>query len=78
MLERCRQRNSPPAVHRSRRSRASSSVASLSAIARLQLRALFIRLLARYPHLEVADPVYSQGNFIDGIFRMPMTLGRAA
>jgi hypothetical protein len=44
----------------------------------LQLRALFIRLLARYPHLEVADPVYSQGNFIDGIFRMPMTLGRAA
>jgi cytochrome P450 len=46
-----------------------------AALARTQLRALFEELLGRYPDLEVADPEYIVGNFVNGIARMPMQTG---
>ena len=45
-------------------------------LAKTQLRALFTELLTRYPKLEVADPTYLVGNFVNGIARMPMSTGR--
>jgi cytochrome P450 len=47
-------------------------------IAKLQLKSLFTALLTRYPELEVADPVYAPGNFINGINRMRVHTGRRA
>jgi cytochrome P450 len=44
-------------------------------IARLQLKALFTKLLTAFPELEVYEPVYAPGNFIDGINRMRFSTG---
>jgi cytochrome P450 len=49
-----------------------------AALARVQLKALFGELLTRYPQLEVTDPVYIVGNFVNGISRMPMNIGARA
>jgi cytochrome P450 len=42
-----------------------------SNLARTQLRALFQELLFRLPDLEVGEPEYLAGNFINGIKRLP-------
>ena len=47
-------------------------------LAKLQLRALFTNLLGRYPDLEVGEPHYMVGNFIDAISAMPMERGARA
>jgi cytochrome P450 len=47
-------------------------------LAKLQLRALFTNLLRRYPDLEVGEPRYMVGNFIDGITSMEMQRGARA
>jgi cytochrome P450 len=47
-------------------------------IAKLQLKALFTKLLTAFPELEVSDPVYAPGSFINGINRMPFSTGRRA
>jgi cytochrome P450 len=48
-------------------------------LAKLQMRALFTNLLRRYPDLEVSEPRYMVGNFIDAISGMEMQRGvRAA
>lgn len=43
-----------------------------AALAKLQLKALFTELLTRWPALEVGEPVYVVGNFVNGINRMAM------
>lgn len=43
-----------------------------SALAKLQLRSLFGQLLRRYPSLEVAEPTYLVGNFVNGVSALPM------
>ena len=47
-------------------------------LAKLQLRALFTNLLRRYPDLEVGEPHYMVGNFIDAISGMEMERGARA
>jgi cytochrome P450 len=47
-------------------------------LAKLQLRALFTNLLRRYPELEVGEPDYMVGNFIDAISGMEMERGARA
>lgn len=47
-------------------------------LAKLQMRALFTNLLRRYPDLEVAEPHYMVGNFIDAISGMDMQRGAQA
>ncbi len=47
-------------------------------LAKLQMRALFTNLLRRYPDLEVAEPQYMVGNFIDAISGMQMQRGARA
>jgi cytochrome P450 len=47
-------------------------------LAKLQLRALFTNLLRRYPDLEVGEPHYMVGNFIDAIRSMEMERGSRA
>ena len=49
-----------------------------AALARTQLRAIFGQLLQRLPALEVGEPHYLGGNFINGISRMPCRVGRSA
>jgi cytochrome P450 len=46
-----------------------------SHLARMQLRSLFDELLHRLPELTVGEPEYLAGNFINGIKRLPVTLG---
>ena len=48
-----------------------------SHLARMQLRSLFDELLHRLPDLTVGEPEYLAGNFINGIKRLPVTLGEA-
>ena len=47
-----------------------------AALARMQLRTIFAELLGRFPELEVGEPSYVVGNFVDGLARMPFTTGR--
>lgn len=49
-----------------------------AALAKLQMQALFTGLLGRYPELETADGTYLVGNFVNGVTRLPMTLGPRA
>ncbi len=46
-----------------------------SHLARMQLRSLFGELLERVPDLSVGDPEWLAGNFINGIKRLPVTVG---
>jgi cytochrome P450 len=48
-----------------------------AALARVQLRTIFAQLLHRLPELEVGEPHYLVGNFINGISRMPCSVGRS-
>ena len=43
-------------------------------LARTQLKALFREILTRLPGLEVGEPEYLAGNFINGIKRLPVRL----
>lgn len=47
-------------------------------IAKVQLKALFARLLTTYPDLVVENPRYGTGHFMNAIDRMPMQRGRRA
>jgi cytochrome P450 len=49
-----------------------------SHLARMQLRSLFGELLARVPDLSVGEPEWLAGNFINGIKRLPVTVGPAS
>jgi cytochrome P450 len=49
-----------------------------SHLARTQLRALFRELLFRLDNIEVGEPEYLTGNFINGIKRLPVTFTRRA
>ncbi|MDQ3935700.1 MAG: cytochrome P450 [Actinomycetota bacterium] len=44
-----------------------------ASLARTQLAAIFAELLRRHPRLEVGEPSYVVGNFVNGIARMPFT-----
>jgi len=44
-------------------------------LARTQLKAIFTELLGRFPDLEVGEPAYVTGNFVNGITRMPFSTG---
>lgn len=47
-------------------------------VATMQLEALLTALLARFPDIEIAgEPDYLQSNFVCGIKRLPVALGRA-
>lgn len=46
-----------------------------SHLARTQLRSLFHELLTRVPDLRVGEPQWLAGNFINGIKRLPVTVG---
>jgi hypothetical protein len=41
----------------------------------MQLKALSTELLGRFPELEVGEPSYVVGNFVNGITRMPFATG---
>jgi cytochrome P450 len=47
-------------------------------LARMQLQAIFTELLARFPEVEVGEPTFVVGNFVNGITRMPFTTGPRA
>ena len=47
-----------------------------ASMARTQLRALFGELLAAFPEIEVGEPQYLVGNFVDGVSGLPMDAGR--
>jgi cytochrome P450 len=50
-----------------------------ASLARMQLKAIFTELLGRLPELEVGEPNYVVGNFVNGIARMPFaTAGTAS
>ena len=49
-----------------------------AALAKLQLRTLFRQILRRYPELDVSDPTYLVGNFVNGVSALPMQRGPAA
>lgn len=49
-----------------------------AALAKLQLRVLFGELLRRDPRLEVGEPRYVAGNFVNGIGAMAMQRGPIA
>ena len=44
-------------------------------LARMQLRAIFTELLGRHPGLEVGEPSYVVGNFVNAIATMPFSAG---
>jgi cytochrome P450 len=44
-------------------------------IAKAQLRALFSQILAKLPKMEVGEPEYMYSEFINGIRRLPVTIG---
>jgi cytochrome P450 len=46
-----------------------------AALARAQLNALFTELLPAFPQLEVGEPRFLIGNFVNGISAMPMNAG---
>ncbi len=46
-----------------------------SHLARMQLRSLFDELLHRHPDLRAGEPEWLSGNFINGIKRLPVTIG---
>ena len=48
-----------------------------AALARIQLKKLFTEVLGRFPALEVGEPAYVVGNFINGITAMPFETGGA-
>lgn len=45
-----------------------------NALARTQLKALFGELLSRHPDIEVGEPRYLVGNFVDGVKALPYSL----
>ncbi len=47
-----------------------------ASLARTQLKAIFTELLGRFPELEVGEPDYVVGNFVNGIMRMPVATGK--
>jgi cytochrome P450 len=47
-----------------------------AAMARTQLKAIFSELLTAFPELEVGEPRYLAGNFVDGVSSMAMDAGR--
>jgi cytochrome P450 len=47
-----------------------------AAMARTQLKALFTELLGAFPELELGEPRYLAGNFVNGISSVPMDAGR--
>src|SRR5438270_5067987 len=47
-------------------------------LARMQLKAIFTELLGRFPELEVGEPTYVVGNFVNGITKMPFATGPRA
>jgi cytochrome P450 len=47
-------------------------------LARMQLRAIFTELLGHFPELEVGEPTYVVGNFVNGTTRMPFATGPRA
>ncbi len=47
-------------------------------LARTQLRSIFSELLSAYPDVEVGEPEYLTGNFVNGISGLPMELGAPA
>jgi cytochrome P450 len=49
-----------------------------AALARAQLRAIFTELLRAFPELEVGEPRYLVGNFVNGVAEMPMDAGPRA
>ena len=49
-----------------------------ASMARTQLRALFNELLTEFPEIEVGEPTYLVGNFVDGISKLPMEVGPRA
>ena len=42
-----------------------------ASLARTQLKAIFTELLGRFPELDVGEPAYVVGNFVNGITAMP-------
>jgi cytochrome P450 len=44
-----------------------------ASLARMQLKTIFTELLDRFPELEVGEPTYVVGNFVNGIAKMPFT-----
>jgi cytochrome P450 len=44
-----------------------------ASLARTQLQAILSALLARFPELEVGEPTYVVGNFVNGITKMPFS-----
>jgi cytochrome P450 len=46
-----------------------------AALARAQLKTLFTELLPAFPRLEVCEPRYLVGNFVNGVSAMPMDVG---
>ncbi|MGH2836725.1 MAG: cytochrome P450 [Thermoleophilaceae bacterium] len=49
-----------------------------ASLARMQLKTIFTELLGRFPELEVGEPAYVVGNFVNGIANMPFDTGKAA
>jgi cytochrome P450 len=47
-----------------------------AALARMQLKTILTELLSRFPELEVGEPSYVVGNFVNGITQMPFETGR--
>ena len=47
-----------------------------ASLARTQLKTIFTELLGRFPELEVGEPSYVVGNFVNGIAKMPFSTGR--
>jgi cytochrome P450 len=46
-----------------------------ASMARTQLRSLFGELLTRFPDIEVGEPRYLVGNFVNGVSELPMDTG---
>ncbi len=49
-----------------------------ASLARMQLKTIFTELLGRFPELDVGQPTYVVGNFVNGITAMPFATGRSA
>jgi cytochrome P450 len=44
-------------------------------IAKAQLRALFSQILTKLPTIEIGEPEYLYSEFINGVKRLPVTIG---
>jgi len=44
-------------------------------LAKMQLRTIFTELLARFPELDVGEPTYVVGNFVNAVTKMPLATG---